>query len=293
MSRFRSALIFLVAFSMSVFTCKKADDPFSAEMHKVVSSDVEFESVTNEVDDMVLSALVSADTPTGRAAAITDDRITCAALTYDSTANRVTGSVTIDFGVGCTDARGNLRIGKITVSWTGGRWYKVGSHQTISFTGYAVNGIAFSSTDVRTIHNISSVSSPLTWTVEGVHNLVYADLVGANRTIHLTRQWVRAANPVNDKLIISQTRGAASAASGTNRYSKAYTVVITTPIEYLRSCTFANKVMRPVKGTRTITYDSNKTSTVDFGTGACDANFTATNGITTKTFTFKNNGIDD
>lgn len=293
MSRFRSALIFLVAFSMSVFTCKKADDPFSAEMHKVVSNDVEFESVTNEVDDIVLSALVSADSPSGRAAAITDDRITCATLTYDSTANRVTGSVTIDFGVGCTDARGNLRIGKITVSWTGGRWYKVGSHQIVSFTGYAVNGIAFSSSDVRNIHNVSSVSSPLTWTVEGGHNLVYADLVGGNRTIHLTRQWVRASDPANDRLIISQTRGAANAASGTNRYAKAYTVVITTPIEYLRSCTFANKVMRPVKGTRTITYDSNKTGTVDFGTGTCDANFTATNGVASRTFTFKNNGIDD
>ena len=42
MSRFRSALIFLVAFSMSVFTCKKADDPFSAEKPKVVNKDVEF-----------------------------------------------------------------------------------------------------------------------------------------------------------------------------------------------------------------------------------------------------------
>ena len=57
--------------------------------------------------------------------------------------------------------------------------------------------------------------------------------------------------------------GAASAASGTNRHGKSYSVQITTPLEFSRSCAISNKVLKPVKGVRVITYYTNKTVTIE------------------------------
>jgi hypothetical protein len=290
----RTRVIFLTIICAALTTCsKKTEDPFPTDMRQTVSTDAEFESMTNEVDDLVISGLTKADVPTGRYAAFTDDRIACAKLSFDSTANRVTGSVVIDFATGCTDARGNTRTGKILISWTGGRWFKVGSHTTATFQNYAVNGVSFADNNGSTLHNVSSVSSPLTWTIESFYNLTWPNQSGGNRIIHQTRQWVPAANSANDKFIVAQSRSAAAAATGTNRYGKTYSSVITTPLEYVRSCVLSNKVLRPVKGVRTITYDSNKAVTMDFGNGTCDGSFTATTAATTRTITFKNDGAVD
>jgi hypothetical protein len=294
-ARMKTAIrvIYIILLCAAFIACsKKTEDPFPTDMRQAVSTDAEFESITNEADDLVMSALTVADAPLGRYAALADDRISCATLTFDSTANRVTGSVVIDFGTGCTDARGNTRIGKITITWINGRWFKVGSHITTTFQNYALNGITFTSGSGATIHNVSSAVSPLTWTVESFYNLTWPDQTGANRTMHLTRQWEKAADPMNDRIIIAQAKSASNAAAGTNRYSKSFSVVITTPIEYLRSCILSNKIHRPVKGIRTITYDTNKTVTFDFGNGVCDDSFTVSTTATTQKVTFKNSGLD-
>ncbi len=293
MKRPSTRFLYFVLFCAVLDACsKKTEDPFPIDMRQTVSNDAEYESITNEVDDLIMSALSQADTPSGRYAALADDRLTCATLSFDSTANRVSGTVVIDFGGGCTDTRGNTRKGKIQIAWASGRWYKVGSHTTTTFQNYVVNGIAFGTSNSSTIHNVSSIASPLTWTVESFYNLIWPDQSGGSRTIHQTRQWVRSSNPANDKFIVAQSKNADTAASGNNRYGKAYSVVITTPLEYSRSCILSNKIHRPVKGIQTVTYDTNKTITVDFGNGTCDQSFTASTTATTRTMTFKNDGLD-
>ncbi len=293
MKRTKTLLLYTVLLcTLTTCTKKAVDDPFPTDMRQTVSTDAELESMTNEADDIVMSALTVADAPAGRYATLADDRLTCATLTIDSTANRVTGTVVVDFGSGCTDGRGNTRAGKVQISWTNGRWFKVGSHTTTSFQNYSINGVVFGNSNGSTLHNVSSTSSPLTWTVESYYNLTWPDKTGGNRTIHQTRQWVVAANPKDDKFIIAQSKIATQAASGINRYSKDYSVVITTPLEYSRSCILSNKVLRPVKGVRTVTYDSNKTVTLDFGNGTCDGSFTASTTATSRTITFKNDGLE-
>ena len=289
-------LVAMVLFTMAacVISCTKTADPISGEVAQTANNESAVSSQTGETDDMASNALVKADAPSGRVAA-DDDRFKCATLTFDSASNRVSGKVTIDFGSapGCTDSKGNIRIGKIIVNWSGGRWFMPGAIHIITFSGYSINGVKFSDGDIRTVHNISTQASPLTWTVEASHNLTWPDATTASRTVHETRQWVRSATVVDDKFIISQTAGAANAAAGTNRHGKEYSVQITTPIEYDRSCAISSKVFLPVKGVKVITYDGGKTVTIDFGTGTCDNTFTITIVGHSKTVTAKNDSSGD
>ena len=288
------AVMFLFTLAAFVISCTKTADPISGEIAQTASNESAVSSQTGETDDMASNALTKADAPSGRVAA-DDDRFKCATLTFDSASNRVSGKVTIDFGAspGCTDSKGNVRIGKIIVTWSGGRWFWAGSIHTITFSGYSINSVKFSDSDIRTVHNISTQASPLTWTVEASHNLTWPDASTASRTVHETRQWVRSPSIVDDKFIISQTAGAANAAGGKNRHGKEYSVQITTPIEYDRACAISNKVFLPVKGVKVITYDGTKTVTIDFGTGTCDNTYTITITGHSKTVTAKNDGSGD
>lgn len=287
--------LFLFTMAAFVISCTKTADPISGEVAQTASNESAVSSQTDETDDMASNALTKADAPTGRVAAGDDDRFKCATLTFDSASNRVSGRVTIDFGPapGCTDSKGNIRIGKIIVTWSGGRWFMAGSIHTISFNGYSINGVNFNDTDHRTVTNISTQTSPLTWKVEAHHDLTWPDATTASRTVHETRQWVRSTTIVDDKFIISETAGADNAAAGINRHGKTYSVQITTPIEYDRSCAISNKVFLPVKGVKVITYDSGKTLTIDFGTGICDNTFTITISGHSKTITAKNDSSGD
>ncbi len=275
-------------------SCNKADDPFSGEALQTVNNDATTESQMNETEDMSTNALTTADSPGGRVdASLADDRFKCATFKFDSAANRISGKVTIDFGTGCTDSKGNVRKGKIIVTWSNGRWYKAGSTIVINYSGYSVNDVSFSDSDVRTIVNISTIASPLTWRVEASHKLTWPDASTATRVVHHTRQWVRSATIVDDKIIVSQTAGAANAAAGTNRHGVSYSVQITTPLEYSRACAISNKVFRPVKGVRVVTYDTNKVVTIDFGSGTCDNSFTISANGHTRTVNAKNDSSAD
>jgi hypothetical protein len=269
--------VFLLSAVLSLTSCNKAEDPITGEVAQTAVNETTVSAQTNETDDMASNALTTADTPTGRVAAtFTDDRFKCATLTFDSTSKKASGRVVIDFGTGCTDSHGNTRKGEIIITWSGGRWFDAGSTHVITFSGYSINNVQFSDNDIRTVHNISTANSPLTWTVEASHSLTWPDQSVATREVHETRQWIRTATIVDDKFIISQTAGAAHAATGTNRHSKAYTTDITTPLEYDRSCAISNKVFLPVKGVKVITVDNNKSITIDFGDGACDNTFIIT-----------------
>jgi len=294
--KLRAAMMVALVALTTLFlgSCNKADDPFSGESLQTVNNDATTESQINETEDMSTNALTAADSPGGRVdASFVDDRFKCATFKFDSAANRVSGKVTIDFGTGCTDSRGNTRKGKIIVSWSGGRWYKAGSTVVINYSGYSINEVAFSDNDIRTIVNISSTASPLTWRVEASHKITWPDASVATRIVHHTRQWIRSATVVDDKFIVSQTAGAVNAASGTNRHGVGYSVQITTPLEYSRACAISNKVFRPVKGVRVITYDTNKVVTIDFGNGTCDNSYTISANGHTRTVNAKNDSSAD
>lgn len=288
------AIASLFAMVVGISSCNKSSDPISAEIAQTAANEATVDSQTGEVDDMSTNQLNTTD-PAGRTEGIfDDDRVKCAIITRTPSGDKLSGTVVIDFGTaGCTDSKGNVRKGKITITWTGGRWFNAGASHTITFTGYSINGVKFSDQDSRTVTNVSTANSPLTFNIVANHNLTWPDNTTASRSVHHTRQWVRSATITDDKLIFSQTAGAASAASGTNRHGKSYSVQITTPLEYWRSCAITNKVFKPVKGVIVITYDTNKVVTIDFGSGTCDNTFTISSGGHSKTVGAKNDSSSD
>jgi hypothetical protein len=284
----------LFAIAAGISSCSKATDPLSGEVAQTATNEGTMDATVTETDDISTNQLNTTD-PAGRTeATFDDDRVKGATFTRTPSTDKTQGTVIIDYGTtGVTDSKGNIRKGKIVITWAGGRWFNPGAGIIIHFTGYSINGIQFSNNDVRTITNVSTQASPLTFSTEASHNLTWPDATTASRTVHLTRQWVRSNDVLSDKLIVSQTVGSISAAAGTNRHGKVYSIQITTPLEYSRSCAVTNKVFKPVKGVVLITYDTNKTVTIDFGTGTCDNTFTISSGGHTATINAKNDSSGD
>ncbi len=288
----------LFGMSAVILSCSKNEDPISGAVTQVVNNESTQDAQQDEVDDMSTNALGNTDSPAGRVESpffFNDHRLACAIITRDTAAFKTKGSgkITIDFGTGCTDKNGNVRAGKIIISWSGGRWFNPGAVYVITFSGYSINDVKFSDNDIRTITNVSTTDSPLTFNVVATHLLTWPDNSTATREVHKTRQWIRSATIVDDKFIVSQTSSAIPAAMGTNRHGVAYSVAITTPLEYDRSCAISNRVFKPVKGVKVITYDNGKVLTIDFGDGTCDKTYTITVNGRTKTINAKNDSSAD
>ncbi len=282
----------MIAFVMILASCSKTDETtFTTQDVQNVSTEGALDAQQEETGDLAISALNTED-PSGRVEE--DVRLSCATRTKEISQDKSTGMITIDFSgtspAGCTDPKGNVRKGKIVISWSGGRWFLAGSAHSITFDGYSINGVAITGT--RTVTNISTQDSPLTWTIVASHTSTWPDATTATRTVNRTRKWARSINILDDKVTISQTAGALSAAAGKNRYGKNYSVQITTPLEFKASCLLTSKVYLPVKGVLVITVEA-KVYTIDYGTGACDNTFTVTFNGKTREFTGKNDSSND
>ena len=290
-----SVLMFAVM-AIVVSSCKSNEDTFSAEDVATSSNESTAESQTSETDDIASGVLNSNDAAPGRVEAGVDDiRIpaSCATITkVNNDGDKKSGVITIDFGTGCTDAAKNTRKGKIIISWNGGKWFLPGSTHKITFSGYSINDVKFSDSDSRTVTNVSTTSSPLTWTVTSNHSLTYPDGTTTSRSVNLTKKWNRTATITADTWTFSQTTGASVAAEGTNKKGKSYKMTITTPLVYSRSCALSNKVFLPISGSKTITVNS-KDIVFEYGTGTCDNTFTVTVNGKTKEITAKNDGSGD
>ena len=289
----------LLGVSAMILSCSKNEDAISGAESQVVNNESTQDAQQDEVDDMSTNALGNTDSPTGgRVEApffFNDHRLSCAIITRDTAAfkTRGSGKITIDFGSGCTDKHGNVRAGKIIITWSGGRWFMPGAVYIITFSGYSINDVKFSDNDIRTVTNVSTMDSSLTFTIVASHLLTWPDNTTATREVHKTKQWVRSSNIVDDKIIVSQTSPTTPAANGINRRAISYSVEITVPLEYLRSCAISNKVFKPVKGVKVITYDNGKVITIDFGDGTCDKKYTISINGRTKTMDAKNDSSAD
>lgn len=242
-----------------------------------VQSEANSDSQTEETDDLATVA-VSSDATTltggredvsGRAdgtISVSDDRFKCATVTLvKATDNSLTsphGTITIDFGTGCTGPNGKVRKGKIIVEYKGRRFLP-NSRIITTFSGYSVDGIAIEGTRTLTNTSASETAAISFSIVEDGMKVTYPDGTFATRTANRVRTWNRTANPLEDSWTVS------GSASGANRKGKTYTMTITKDLVYKRSCAITNKVFIPVQGTKELTVDSKKV-TLDYGTGTCD-----------------------
>jgi hypothetical protein len=270
----------------AVISCSEVDLALQQE-----ADDVAEDAITDyffeDADDMAGVAMLS-DNATddggdgGRVAqgprviTIQDPRFNCSGvvitITMDqaSTPNVPKGEIVIDFGDGCTDLLGNVRKGRMIINFSGRRFLP-GSTVVTSFEGYSINDIALRGT--RTLTNItaSNVQAPK-FQVQLVNGLaVWPDGTEATREHCFVREWIRAANPLSDAMVVTQCADEDVAASGVNRRGRAYRMVIVEPLVYKRGCPIA------VSGIKQFTdVASGKVITVDYGDGTCDRIITIT-----------------
>lgn len=242
------------------------------------------ESYFQDMDDMAGVAINSPnDTQLsgGRIATtitIEDQRFNCAGIVItvepgpNSTVDVPQGILTINFGTtGCADLRGNIRTGKLIFTYTGRR-FKPGSTVVTTTDNYTINGILIEGT--RTLTNVtgSTEEAPkFNAVLENGKATFLADGTFAERESSITWQWVRAASPADDYLVIDQS----STANGVTRGGRTYEVSLSKALKYKRFCGIA------VEGIKTYVIDGTKEIVIDYGDGTCDkAVIITVNGIT-------------
>jgi hypothetical protein len=283
----------MIAFVFVLASCNQSNDLVSNLDSQSLNNESTMDAQQDETADIASSALNSNDVFGGRVED-RDDRLECATITKDPTNTKESGKITLTFNGDCKDDDDNVRTGKMIITWSGGRWFVPGSVHVIKLVGYTINGVAIEGT--RTVTNVSTATSPLTWTIAGSHKSTWPDGTTSERTVNKTRQWVRSSiTPKEDKWIISQTNPNVAAATGINRHDKTYSVQITTPLQYFATC--GRRVKIPVIGVKVVNIgdpaSGSKVYTVDFGDGTCDNKFTVTKDGVTKEFIGKNDSSKD
>lgn len=294
---FLKGLSGLVMVALLFMASCNEDVDFSANDSQNVENEAATDGYFEDADDMATLA-VSADGATlsgsrestsGRAGVKPADlRFSeCVTVTLmlaeDNTTTTPHGYITIDFGTGCEDARGNVRKGKIKIEFIGKRFF-AGSKIITTFEEYFINGVEIEGT--RTVTNItgSTEDNPKFSIVLENGKATWPDGTFATREVNRTREWIRGTNPMMDEWIVDGT------ASGTNRNGNVYQVEITTPLVYKRECAITNRVFMAVEGVKVLTVGTGRTITIDYGSGECDRIITVTIDGQSKTITVRGEG---
>lgn len=268
------ASLALISF-LFLTSCSDDSVEFSAEDSQNVENEATTDSYFEDADDIAtLAVAADGSTATGARQASNgrqgvkpvDLRFTCATITFlfadDNSTTTPHGFITIDFGDGCTDIKGNVRKGKIVVEFAGKRFFP-NSRIITTFQNYYINGVKIEG--VRTVTNLTgSVENNPKFQIE-VDNgkATWEDGTFATREVNRTREWVRANNPLEDEWIVE------GSAAGTNRNGKTYQMQITKAMVYKRECAIGAKVFMAVEGTKVLSTE-NKVITIDYGNGDCD-----------------------
>lgn len=255
-NKFWSVLVLAAAILLTP-ACKEEIETPDQQDSDDTFTETEIEVNFDEVEDMSISAMVQTDG--GRVEG--DGRLSCATLTREE---QVDGSilVTVDFGDGCEGPHGRIRKGIIKITH-GGNFWLPGSVFVIELVNYSVNNVKIEG--IRTVTNATTEQS------EGVvHEIsltggkvTWPDETFATREVNKVRVWIRDANnPIEDIFKLTGT------ATGKNRRGVEYSMEITEPIIFKRSC-YESGIWIPVQGIKTIT-TPRRTVSVNFGDGTCD-----------------------
>lgn len=189
----------------------------------------------------------------------------CASITHDTVSNPHT--LTIDFGAtNCTCADGNLRRGQIIVTYTGR--YRDANHQhDITFNNYFVNDNQVTGTKSITRVADNASNQPV-YSISINGQIILANGAGTiSASSTRTRTWVNGYNTAqwsDDEYDIAGT-GTVTRANG-----KIFSYKTLSPLHVALSCRWIES------GEVEITPPGGVIRTLDYGSGACDAqaNFT-------------------
>lgn len=268
----KMSMIMAIAFLGQLSSCKKDDETVTGQDLADASSESVVDANYDDADDISTSYVQSSSVSGGREA--TDNRI-CVTPVFGNGSNKDAGSLVIDFGTGCTDAKGNVRKGKINLTYSHGPVGAIGFTIVETFDGYSINSVALTGT--RTLvreqatvlngikHHISLKTGTATW----------PDNTSATRESEFDRQF----NPLDSTITVE------GSANGSGRLGKTYTMDITKALVYKRSCMVNNGIYMAVEGTKLFAIDTDKKITIDFGDGSCDRTVEVTIGGKSKSAT--------
>jgi hypothetical protein len=281
---FKVTTILMISAVALISSCSD-EERINAEDTRDITEEAVTDAYFQDMDDMAGITMESAsETSSGRSVAggrfittIQDDRFKCNGIVVsivpaaDSNFDVPKGVITVDFGTtGCTDLRGNIRTGKIIFTYSGKR-FTPGATVVTTVDNYTINGIKLEGTRTLTNVQLSTSAAPRFTAVltDGVAH--FGDGTSAERESTITFEWIRAANPLDDKLLIDES----STASGVTRAGRSYNVSLLEALEYKRFCGIA------VTGVKKFVVDGGKEIIIDYGDGECDKSVTVTvNGVT-------------
>lgn len=260
-------LIFSVA--ALVASCSE-EDTLNATDQQTVTSEASTDSYFEEAEDISTSVSFASNADInnhgGRVAGLDDERLECATISLSEGATTSAGTITVDFGDGCT--RGNItRKGKIIITYEGERRVANSSH-TITFENFFVNGVQIEGTRTVKVHEITNTFITHEITLEG-GIITWPDGSEATREAHHFRKWTHGGDLIrlNDTVSIL----AEGTAAGSNRNEVEYSMQITEDIVFKAEC-LAQKRFLPVSGEKVLLIGGNagKEITVNYGTETCD-----------------------
>ena len=269
-SKFARGMYFVLSVAISglIFSsCEPSDNvqPGFSDEDKVDNSAVESEIDENfyyeDVDDFTAVAVDGELNGTGKIQS--DDRLTCPTLSR--VGDQESGTLTIDFSAGCTDAKGRIRRGSIQVRYTG-RQDRPNATRELTFVNFRVGDVTLEGT-----RRITVVSVNDTVTVEKIDVedgiITWPDGTIARRRLHRVRE--RHHGNILNRLIIYGTE------EGNHRNGRGFYIEILEPLVFDREC-IKNGGLIALEGKKLIKHGEREI-TVDYGDGECDNLVTITN----------------
>lgn len=244
--------------TMFLASCTKDEERLTASDTADVVSESLTDAYFEDVDDMAIVAVESEDSPSGGRVA-GDDRF-CAGLLIGANATTSSGKITLDFGAGCTDPRGNTRMGKVILDYSGGPAGTVGFTVETSFDNYYINGVKLEGTRTIELLSVSQSAIKHAITVEN-GKATWADNSVSTRTSSFERE----IDLSNQLVKLDGT------ASGTNRVGREYSMTINETLVYKRSCVLSDGIYMAVGGVKTFN-SAGRQLTINYGDGSCDRN---------------------
>ena len=199
----KSCSILTIA-AVSLITSCNDEERITAQDSQDISEEAVTDSYFQDIDDMAGVAIGEAPEAqynggrTQSTFTVSDNRFRCSGspltLTLEKTGSNPSGVITVDFGTGCTDLRGNTRSGKLFFTYNGKRFVS-GSTVVITGENYTINGIKLEGT--RTLTNVTGstdVSPKFNAKLTG-GKATFEDNSVATRESDITWQWIRASSP--------------------------------------------------------------------------------------------------
>jgi hypothetical protein len=263
-------LLFVVGVAIS---CNKEFKDIPADSSTTANNEVVSESYSIDVEDLSAIAVLSDPNAGGRdQSGLADDRFNCATVTRTPGSEPYTGTILVDFGeTGCKDSKGNVRKGKMIITYNGKR-HLVGSSSTTRLVNYRVNDIKIEGTRVISAESISSENRPIFKVKLDSGKTTWPDGTFATHEFTHTRTWIRNTNPSQDSWRLT------GFGKGVTRKGTNYEMRITKELLYKKSCEQIG-VFIAVSGLKVVKKEG-KEITIDYGNEVCNNLVTVTyNGV--------------